>query len=215
MKLYSSLYRILSAFLRWFYRIEIVGDENEMPQGGYLVCANHISNHDVIVLAVSLHRQLHYFAKAELFRVPLLGSLIRALGAFPVRRGAADVGAIKKTISLIRDGEVVGFYPQGHRYAGIHPSLTEPREGVGMIVCRAEADVLPVAIECKNYRMRPFKRTTVRIGKAIPYESWSVPTDENGVPHALPADYKRIARGVFGAITEMLPPPPDKTKNKK
>ena len=73
---------------------------------------------DVVVLAAALPRQPRYMAKKELFKIPLLSQLIRALGAFPVDRGGADVSSIKKSIAMIEGGEVVSVFPQGHRVKG-------------------------------------------------------------------------------------------------
>ena len=171
-KFYGNAYKILAGFFRWFYNIKITGGENEPEEGSYIACSNHFSNHDVIIIAASLKRQVRYFAKAELFKVPLLKQLITALGAFPVERGKNDVTAIKKTISILENGEVIGFYPQGTRYPGVHPAETKTQSGVGLIVFRSKTTVLPISINTKGYKIRPFKRVNVTIGKPIPYEEF-------------------------------------------
>ena len=206
--LYSFLYPFCAPLVRWLYRIEVIGAENEPDEesGGYVVCSNHLSNRDVVVIAASLSRQVNYFAKAELFKIPLVAQLVRALGAFPVNRGAADVGAMKKAVEIVKDGSVVGIYPQGHRFPGVHPATTRAQSGVGMIVCRGKATVLPVAIETKDFRVRPFRKTIVRIGRPVSYESRGLPEDENGKCTAVFADYKTIADGIFADILSLLPP---------
>ena len=69
--------------IRWFYRMKVTGGENEPLNVPCIICANHLSNQDVVILGASVKRQVRFFAKAELFRIPLLGPLITALGSFP------------------------------------------------------------------------------------------------------------------------------------
>ncbi len=197
-KFYKGVYKCLAGLVRRIYRVEIIGAENEPENGPFIVAANHLSNHDVVVLAASMKHQLRYIAKAELFKIPILAQLIRALGAFPVKRGAGDVGAIKRTVGLLDEGQVVGFFPQGHRYPGLHPSNTEVQSGIGLVTAKAKVKVLPVAINAKKYRMRFFRKTTITIGKPIEFEEF-LPLEGNK------SDYQRIADRVFGEICAMIP----------
>lgn len=192
-KFYAGAYKILAGALRRFYNIRVIGAENEPMEGGYIACSNHISNHDVLILAVSLKRQVRFFAKAELFKVPLLKQLITALGAFPVERGKGDVASIKKTIAILEAGEVIGFYPQGTRYPGVHPSETKTRNGVGLIAYRSKAMVLPVAIETKGFKIRPFKRVNVHIGRPLQY-------DDMGFTDEAHNEYQKAANLIFDRI---------------
>lgn len=198
MKLYRRLKKILGGFLRAILRIHSYGNENEPKEGGVIVCANHTSFLDVIVLGVALDRPVRYLAKAELFRIPVLRSLIKALGAYSVERGGGDVAAIKKTISLLGEGECVGIFPQGHRHKKVHPSETAIHHGVGMIEYRSQAAVLPVFIKTKNYRMRLFGRKDVYIGQAISFEEFNF---EGGNT----AEYKRTAQVIFDRIISLEP----------
>ncbi len=166
-KFYSRIYKLFSGLVKRVYRIKVIGRENEPESGPFLVCANHISNQDVVILAASLKHQVRFLAKAELFKIPLFGRFIRALGAYPVERGKGDVGAIKNTLRLIDEGEVVGIYPQGHRYAGMHPADSEVKGGIGLILTKKQIPVLPVAIQTKKFRVRIFKKTKVIIGKPV------------------------------------------------
>ncbi|HHW25500.1 MAG TPA: lysophospholipid acyltransferase family protein [Bacillota bacterium] len=195
--LYAWGYKYLRPLVLKLFNIHITGSENEPPEGGCLVCANHISNFDVIVLAASLKRQLRYLAKAELFRVPILRSIVKALGAFPIRRGEGDVGAIKTTLKLLEQGEMVGFYPQGTRHIGVDPRGTPIKHGIAMVATRANVPVLPVCIQTKNFKIVPFRRIDVRIGKPIYPE-------EFGLSARSPDEYKRISEYIFKKITDMI-----------
>ena len=167
----SRFYRVLHATASWFirrlYRIRITGRENIPKNGGYVVCANHVSLIDVFTLAASFPRQLRFLAKSELFKVPILAPLIRTLGAVSVDRGGSDVKAIKRSIELVKDGELFTVFPQGHRYPKVNPAETPIKNGMGLIAYRSQAAIIPVCIKIKNQKYRLFRRTDVIIGKPI------------------------------------------------
>ena len=144
MKFYEAIYKIFARPVRALYRVRVIGAENLPAEGGCLLCSNHTSMRDVVVLAAALPRQPRYMAKKELFKIPLLSQLIRALGAFPVDRGGADVSSIKKSIAMIEGGEVVSLFPHADkercgtyrvplgrmRSARVHKDQGVPREAV-------------------------------------------------------------------------------------
>ncbi len=198
MSLYSLAQKYLAGFVRSLYRVRIEGAENEPLEGGYIACPNHLSNRDVLVVGASLKRQMRFFAKAELFKIPLLKQLITAFGAYPVKRGAGDVQAIKKTITLLEAGEAVCFFPQGTRCGGKDPRDTKVKSGVAMISHRSGRPVLPILIQCKKYRVIPFfRRTYVRIGKPIYPE-------ELGIVNHDGKEYQEASEMIFSKITEMI-----------
>lgn len=193
MNFYMRARKLLAGIFRFLLRVKITGAENEPKEGSCVVCANHTSMLDVIVLGVVFHRQLRYLAKAELFKIPVLSGLIRALGAYSVDRGKSDVGAIKKTISLLHDGELVCIFPQGTRYEGVDPKTTKIKSGVGMAAYHAKAPVLPVYIKLKKYKYALFRRVDVIIGKPISYE-------ELGFKDGGSAEYSAASGKVFDEI---------------
>jgi len=197
---YKNMYAVFAGLIRRLFRIRIIGGENEPATGPFLICANHLSYFDVVIIAASLRNQVRYLAKAELFRIPLLNTLIRALGAFPVKRGESDVGAIRNTIKILQDGEVVGIYPQGTRRPGVHPAETPLKNGMGMVVCRAQTTILPVAIITDKFRVGMFKKTTVRIGTPIPYE-------ELAVTGTSQEEYRRITQLAFDRVIDLVNTP--------
>ncbi len=186
---YMTAKALVSGFLKLFWRIKIVGTENVPKEGGCVVCANHIAIRDVVILAVSLPRQLRFLGKAELFRVPLIGFIIKKAGACPVDRGGKDVGAIKTMVSLAKSGEMVSLFPQGTRCPGVNPSSTKIKGGAGMIAFRSGATVLPVCIKTKQNRYRFFEKKEVVIGKPIPNEDFHF---ENGGSEVYTKASKRI-----------------------
>ena len=190
---YRWVVNYIGPIVRCCMRLHVYGAEKEQTDGPLLVCANHTAMLDVFSLTLTFKRQLRYLAKKELFKIPLLSQLISALGAYAVDRGANDVGAIKKTLSLLADGEAVGMFPQGTRYRGVDPAKTPVKSGVGMMVYRSHADVQPVFIRVKNYKYRFLRRKDVIIGDPIRYE-------EFGFTSGGKEEYERAAQLVFDRI---------------
>lgn len=167
MSLYKGLHVCLGAIIRCIFRVKVEGGENLPDEGSFIVACNHICDADPVILAVAVknRRPIRFMAKKELFKVPLLAQLVKALGAFPVDRGGADVGALKYSLKLLQNGEVVGIFPQGTRHPNVHPKESTVRNGVGMLAKRSGAMILPACIETKNFKMIPFfRRTYVRFG---------------------------------------------------
>ena len=159
-KTYKKYYRILAPILKFIFHVKVTGIENEPGEDvPVFVCSNHISFVDPIVISASLkNRQVRYMAKKEIFDVPVISSLARAFGAYPVDRKKADAGAVKKTIDMLKNGDSVGMFPQGTRCAGVDPATTKVRSGAGMICSRAGATLLPIHIKTKNYKFRLFRK---------------------------------------------------------
>lgn len=191
---YRRAHRLLAGFFRLFLRVRATGVENLPETGGCLVCSNHISAMDAIAIAAVCHRQIRFLAKKELFRVPLIGWFIRRLGAFAVDRGASDVAAIKKIISVAQSGDVVSVFPQGHRYAGMNPADTPIKAGAGMVALRAGCPVVPVAVRTKRQRYALFRRVELIFGKPIPAEDLC-PEDLTGK-----AAYEAASETIFREI---------------
>ena len=168
MSYYDTIYRIFAPLVRRLYRIETVGAEN-IPAEGAILASNHTAFSDVLVISAAARRQVRYMAKKELFATPL-APLIKSLGAYPVDRDGADVGSIRNTIRLVEDGELVGIFPQGHRYGGRDPRGTEIRSGVGMIAWHTEAPVVPVFLYNRRMKTGVFRRNTVTFGKPLSME---------------------------------------------
>ena len=197
MKLYALFRLLFKKLFTFIFRIEVKGQENIPKTGAVLVCPNHISNWDPVLLAAVCDRQIRFMAKVSLFKIPLLGALLRALGAFPIKRGEADPQAIKTAIKCLKDGSAVGMFPQGKRYIGVEPAETAVKQGVGMIAYRACADVLPISIKTKKYRIIPFRKVYINIGRVIKY-------DEFGFENGTQAEYTKASEIVFEKILELI-----------
>ncbi len=171
----SPVYTLVGA-LSWplmhgVYRLQVTGGEN-IPDGGVVLAANHTSNFDPWPLGFPLwpRRQLYFMGKAELFN-PVLGPVLRAAGAFPVRRGEHDVQAIETAIRLCKEGKVVAMFPEGTRRSkGMRKKFSaRPRGGSARIALAAGVPLVPAAIEGTDQLLN-LPRLKVAYGKPIPVD---------------------------------------------
>ncbi|MCL2813318.1 MAG: 1-acyl-sn-glycerol-3-phosphate acyltransferase [Oscillospiraceae bacterium] len=191
----------VAGFFRKLFRVRVINPENEPLDGdvgAYVACINHSSNWDPILIGACMHRPLRYMAKSELFKVPLLKSLVRLFGAYPVKRDTADVASVRATIAILENGEVVGMYPQGHRAKGIHPEKITPKGGVAMVAFKAKTGILPITVISKGYKVRAFRKTIVVFGEYIPFEEFEKIGGEAGGMEL----YKKMTDRVYGEILE-------------
>jgi 1-acyl-sn-glycerol-3-phosphate acyltransferase len=148
----SPLYRIIGTLsvpvVKGLYRLRARGLEH-LPGGGFVLAANHTSNFDPWPLGIPFlpERQLRFMAKSELFN-PVLAPILRAGGAFKVRRGEGDVEAMRTAVGLVRDGEIVVMFPEGTRQKKglVKKHTARPHTGAARIALAAEAPLVPAAI---------------------------------------------------------------------
>ena len=131
------------------FRLRATGKEHIPREGGFVLSANHLSNLDPWPLGLPMfpHRQIRFMAKAELFRWPL-GPIVEAGGAFRVRRGEGDAGAIETAVQLAREGEVVAIFPEGtrRRKGLIKKREARPHTGAVRVALEAGVPLVPAAI---------------------------------------------------------------------
>jgi 1-acyl-sn-glycerol-3-phosphate acyltransferase len=144
MRLYPLGRAVCKAVLCTYFRQRVEGKENVPRSGPFVVAANHVSYLDPPVLGVACPRPIQFMAKAELFQIPILGFLIRELGAFPVHRGAADRHAIRRALHILEDGGVLGVFPEGTRSR--QGRVLNPQGGAALIALKAGVPVLPAGI---------------------------------------------------------------------
>jgi 1-acyl-sn-glycerol-3-phosphate acyltransferase len=174
-RLPSPLY-LLIGVLSWPFvvlpfRLRVRGLDN-LPEGGFVLAANHMSNFDPWPLGLPLfpRRQLRFMAKSELFN-PILKPILNGGGAFPVRRGTGDVDAIRRAVELVREGEIVVMFPEGtRRKKGLRKKHeARPHSGTARIALSADVPLVPAAIKGTDRvtRLGPLR---VAYGAPIPLE---------------------------------------------
>jgi 1-acyl-sn-glycerol-3-phosphate acyltransferase len=160
--LYSFAKAVVYGALKPVYRFEVIGREHFPTDGGVLLCSNHIDNLDPPVVGINAPRPVHFMAKEELFKVPALGKILPHLNAFPVKRGMSDREALRKGLGTLKEGKVLGLFPEGTRSKT--GQLGKGLAGAGFFALRSEAHVVPCAI-IGPYK--PFSKLKVVYGKPI------------------------------------------------
>ena len=193
---YMTAHKFIAPLVRFFMGVRIEGKENIPAQGGVIVCANHIAVRDPILIAACFPRQIRYVAKKELFSVPIVSSVIRALGAIRMDRKGNDVVALRTCTQLAKLGEAVALFPQGHRYPGVNPATTPLRAGAAQIAFRSGCDVLPVCIKVNKNKYGLFRPVTIVVGKVIPHDTLPF---ENGGSEA----YQKVTEAMFDEVVKL------------
>ncbi|MDO5690452.1 MAG: lysophospholipid acyltransferase family protein [Tissierellia bacterium] len=192
--LYKILKIIATPIFFLFFRIRVHG-EHRLPDRRMIVCSNHISLLDPILLAVVFDRRIHFMAKKELYRYGILRWLLPRLGVFPVDRGKSDIQSIKTSIRLLKEEKVLGIFPEGTRVKTIDIANVKP--GVGLLAARTSSDIQPVRIDT-NYKL--FHRTDVFIQEPIRTASYDL--KDKDINHRLAHDVYRSIYEVQGELHE-------------
>lgn len=164
--LYQVVKLLLRPFFHLFYRIKVDGLENIPDNGAYIVCANHYSAVDPLMIGLMLPHRISFMAKAELFKNKLLGTLLLGLGAFPIKRGEADIKSIKTSLKILSEGKVLSLFPEGTRNRS---DAVRAEPGIAMLSVKAKVPVVPVAV-ISDYKF--LHRTVLKIGKPINLEEF-------------------------------------------
>lgn len=166
MTFYDFARSVVTVIFKPLYRVQVIGIENfPKDSRGVLLCSNHIHNFDPILVGICAPRPVHFMAKAEVFRVPVLGGIVRNLNAFPVKRGMSDREALRKGLSILKEGHVLGLFPEGTRSKT--GELGKGLAGAGFFALRTDADVVPCAV-IGPYKS--FHRVKVVFGNPIEME---------------------------------------------
>lgn len=191
---FQYLYRLIFICYRW----KTHGLEHIPRRGGAILAVNHSSALDPFLAGVMLPRTIWYLGRKSLFKNRLVRIVLSLQQMIPISRGKPDVSAIKRVIRLINSGEIVLIFPEGTR--STDGTLGRGREGIGMFVSHAHADVIPCYIS-GAWRVLPkgaiFPRPRmIRViyGEPVPYETFArFPRTREGYQHISGEIMKRIA----------------------
>lgn len=140
---------VARVYFKLFYNFKVEGLENIPQKGALLIAGNHLSNADppAIGAFAGLVRDSRFVAKKELFAIPVLGWFFRHCNYIPVdrKRTIGDMGALKEVVDALTNGESVVMFPEGTRSKTGKPQ--KPKSGIGFLVYKTDAPVLPVKIE--------------------------------------------------------------------
>ncbi|HIW86086.1 MAG TPA: 1-acyl-sn-glycerol-3-phosphate acyltransferase [Candidatus Eubacterium faecipullorum] len=199
-KFYGFVKKVFGPLFRMIYKLEFKGLENVPPEDGgrYIVAINHTSAFDPVF--VSMPKEvppLHFMAKVELFKNPVVGWVIKHLYGFPVKRGKGDTSAIEYGEKIIEEGHVMAICPEGKRIKDKNGVPQKAKSGVAVIAKATNASVLPVAIYCDG-PIKAGKKVVISYGKLLSLSDMGLDKEEIG-PH----DIKFAANTVMDKIIEL------------
>ena len=183
---------IVRPFVLPFHPCTLVGLENIPAHGKIILCANHLSNWDPVLLLLAQPRRIAFMAKAELFRFKPLGALLyHVFGAFPVERGKGDTNALDEAAKVVESGDIMGIFPEGTRSRD--GRLMRFKSGAALIAARTGAVVVPCGFD---RRSRAFHRVTITFGQPLTQEELHLAGDKPDLRYAT-----RLMRERVGALS--------------
>lgn len=188
-------YSLSKGIAKTFFNYRVIGAENILETGPCIVAANHCSFMDPPLVGVAFHRGIHYLARKSLLDWPVLGPILPELNVIPVDQKNADRSALMGIIRVVRDGGAALIFPEGSRSS--NGQLQPAQPGVGMIVAKTGAPVLPVRV-CGSYEAFPRNRKlprltsiTVKIGRRLNFSDADYKDRQ---------DYLRCSQRIMNAI---------------
>ena len=157
---------LIKLYLRIIFRVELVGSVPK--EGSYVLCANHTSLYDPVVIGAFCGRHISFMAKSELFKIFGLGFIIKDLGAFPVERNKADIKAIKTALSILKSGNALLMFPEGKRVKS--GESADAKSGMIMLAHKTNAPIIPIGIN-SDYKL--FSKLRITFGEPISLSEYS------------------------------------------
>ena len=162
-------------FVKWcvkiftliLFRVETHGQENIEKDKPYIMCANHTSNWDPVVLYTATKREMHMMSKEELFVNKFIYWFAGKMNVFPVRRGKQDIESIKKSLNVLKDNKILAIFPEGTRN-GMKKN-GKIQNGPSYLAARSGVEVIPVKIE-GNFK--PFRKVKIYYGKPLDFSKY-------------------------------------------
>lgn len=166
---------ICRPIMKVFYRYKFINNNSIPRKGAYIIASNHMSFSDPVLLGLGQRRRLFFMAKSELFRNRFFAALIRALGAFPVERGAGDGKAIKTGEDLIKEGNIMTIFIEGGRTKT--GELMRPRSGCALVAQQMQVPVIPACITITGNPKHLFAKRVIHFGEPLTPEQLGLTPD--------------------------------------
>ena len=194
-RLYHILVFLLRPILKFIYRIEMIGQDNIPKSGRVILCPNHTSLMDPLLLATVVNRQVFFMGKEELFRNKFIARFLKVLGAFPVNRGKGDKTAISFAKNILRKGNVLGLFLEGTRSKT--GDFLKPKTGASLIAFDTYTKIVPVCM-CgeKDFKIKIFRKNIIYIGQPLSL-------DDLGINDGTGKEFRNASRLIMEKIKKL------------
>ena len=143
--------------------MRVEGAERLPETGGYVLAPSHRSMMDIPFLSVITTRRIRFMGKVEAFKIPVLSSIFRALGGFPVARDGTDRKAVRDSMAMLQAGDILAVFPEGTRQRG--PKIQPLQPGAAYLALRAGVPIVPIGIAGSEEILRAHKLPIPRFGR--------------------------------------------------
>ncbi len=150
------------------YRVKVLNKQNIPKTGAYIICANHVKLADPPALVVTAKRHINMIAKEELFHNPFLAWLGYIFDVIPVKRGVQDIEAMKRSLQVLKNDELLALYPEGTRN-GLKKNNGKVKNGAAFIAARTGVPVIPVGIKGS---FKPFTKVIINYGEPLDFSRY-------------------------------------------
>tara|TARA_B100002051_G_C16648497_1_gene592608 strand:+ start:97 stop:717 length:621 start_codon:yes stop_codon:yes gene_type:complete len=187
---------IVFPIYKLIFRGHLIGRENIPKKGSFILVSNHGSLLDPPLLGHAVGRNISFMAKAELFKIPILGNVIRACGAYPVKRGVVDKNTIKTACQKLSNNNCIGIFLDGTRQK--NGRVNKPKQGAALLAFKNQKILLPVAI-VNSHRLIKFKlyipfftKIVIKVGKPLDPPKSASKDDLNLITNHLQEDINNM-----------------------
>ncbi|MBO8243012.1 1-acyl-sn-glycerol-3-phosphate acyltransferase [Prochlorococcus marinus XMU1411] len=156
---------------KFVFKGHLIGRENIPQKDSFIMVSNHGSLLDPPLLGHAIGRNISFMAKAELFKIPFLGFIIKACGAYPVKRGIADKNTIQTACKKLSNDNSIGIFIDGTRQK--NGRVNKPKQGAALLAFKNQKLLLPVGI-VNSHRLIRFKfciplfsKIVIKVGKPV------------------------------------------------
>ncbi len=162
--MYPFLKTFFWIYFHIFFRVKINGIENIPKEGSSIICSNHLSLYDPLVIGSMVNRKIYFMAKKELFETAFTKWFFETVGAYPVDRTGTDMSAFKTTVKYLKEGKAVGIFAQGKRMKS--GDVDTAKSGAALFSLKGNAKIVPVGIS-SSYQL--FSKIYINFGEPLDF----------------------------------------------
>ncbi len=174
---------VCTPYYKLVYRFEHTNKNSLPSEGGCIICSNHLSYCDPLLIGMGQKREIRFMAKVELFKNKFTSYFLKGLGAFPVVRGNAQETGMATAVEVLKNGEVLGIFAEGTRSKD--GKLLRVKSGAALLAAQTQVPILVACITAKNEGpVKAFSKTKVTYGRLLTVEDLKLDGEKPDIRYA-------------------------------